>query len=82
MTSPDDKDLLKGTWWFPLRKFMPGWGLPVCWQGWVVLAVYLVLLVGPAPFVPRQYSGYYIGYSVALTLVLTVVIAKKGEPLR
>jgi hypothetical protein len=81
MSSPDDK-ILRGTWWFPLRKFMPGWGLPVCWQGWLVLGVYLVLLIGPAPFVPRLYSGYYIGYSVVITLVLTVVIAKKGEPLR
>lgn len=78
----DDKDLLKGTWWFPLRRYLPGWGLPVCWQGWLVLGGYLVLLFVPLPFLPRTLAGYYVAYVVMLTAALGIVMSKKGEPLR
>lgn len=84
MEPPGDRDLLKGTWWFPLRRYLPGWGLPICWQGWTVLVGYLVLLIGPCPFLLGWPKGHlvYVGYAVVLTLVLGVVMAKKGEPIR
>ena len=31
--------------WFPAKDYGWGWGPPVAWQGWVVLAVYLALVV-------------------------------------
>ena len=30
--------------WFPVKRYGWGWGLPVRWQGWVVLAAYLALV--------------------------------------
>ena len=32
-------------YWFPAKRYGWGWGLPSRWQGWVVLAIYAVLLV-------------------------------------
>jgi hypothetical protein len=78
----NDRELLKGTWWFPLRRFLPGWGLPVCWQGWLVLGGYVALLLLPLPFFPRRFAAYYVAYVFALTVTLAAVMAKKGEPLR
>jgi hypothetical protein len=31
------------TFWFPTKAYGWGWGLPVRWQGWVVLGSYFVL---------------------------------------
>jgi hypothetical protein len=78
----DEKELLRGTWWFPLRRYLPGWGLPVCWRGWLVLGGYVALLFVPLPFFPRRFAGYYVAYAVMLTVALGVVMSKKGEPLR
>jgi hypothetical protein len=84
MSAPDENndELLRGTWWFPVRRCLPGWGLPVCWQGWLVLGGYLALLIGPHLIFPRQFAAYYVAYAIALTVILAVVISKKGEPLR
>lgn len=84
MRHADDRDLLRGTWWFPLRRFLPGWGLPVCWQGWMVLAGYFALLIGARPFLPRKSDArlLYVAYAMLLTGVLAVVIWKKGERIR
>ena len=32
-------------YWFPRKKRGFGWGLPVTWQGWLVLGTYLVLVI-------------------------------------
>jgi hypothetical protein len=32
--------------WFPAKRYGWGWGLPVAWQGWVVLLAWLALFVG------------------------------------
>jgi hypothetical protein len=83
MKPSGDDDLLKGTWWFPLRRYLPGWGLPVCWQGWLVLAAYAVLLVAVCPLLPKRHFGVYIvSYLCALTSALFIVIWRKGEPPR
>ncbi len=73
--------ILQGTWWFPARRFLPGWGLPVRWQGWVVLAVYFALILGPAPFMHGRSPLYFLLYAFCLTMALGLVVAKKGEPL-
>jgi hypothetical protein len=79
MRGRDEKDLLEGTWWFPLRKYLPGWGLPVCWQGWAVLGGYVGLLGAPLPLLARRFAPYYAAYAVVLTVTLMFVISKKGE---
>jgi hypothetical protein len=79
MSVSEDKDLLQGTWWFPLRRRLPGWGLPVRWQGWLVFAAYFALLLGPAPILHGHLSGYFMTYALVLTVILGLVIVLKGE---
>ena len=31
-------------YWFPVKRYGWGWGLPIVWQGWVVLVAYTSLL--------------------------------------
>ena len=33
-------------YWFPAKRYGWGWGLPVRWQGWVVMAVFAASMLG------------------------------------
>jgi hypothetical protein len=66
--------------WFPAKKFGWGWGPPVCWQGWVVLLVYIALLVA-APWLvsPHKTLSGYIAYVTGISAVLIYICWRKGE---
>jgi drug/metabolite transporter (DMT)-like permease len=66
--------------WFPAKRYGWGWGLPVRWQGWLVFAAYLALLLGGLYYFKAQRSAAgVLVYVLALTAVLIVIIAIKGE---
>lgn len=73
----------KARYWFPAKRYGWGWGVPSCWQGWVVLIGYLVLsfagllLLRP----PTQVLPYAL-YQAALTSAFITICWKKGEPPR
>lgn len=71
----DDRDF-----WFPLKTYGWGWGLPVAWQGWVVLAVYAVTLALLAHWFPPQAQSrvFYAGALLA-TVALVAIVWLKGE---
>lgn len=70
-------------YWFPMKRYGWGWGLPNCWQGWVVLALYLVAMpAGALFFPPHQRLVEYLVYAHAVTLLLVLVCWLKGEPPR
>jgi lipoprotein signal peptidase len=64
--------------WFPTKKYGWGWGLPNCWQGWVVLTAYLVMLFGGA-FLISTDSRLYIAYAAVLSVILIIICYFKGE---
>ena len=70
--------------WFPVKTYGWGWGLPVKWQGWLVLVAYLVLLAGGIRFF--EGAADLLGLMIYLALLTTCLIAIciwKGErPLR
>jgi len=68
--------------WFPAKKYGWGWGPPCAWQGWVVMAVWLVLLGGGWLFIAPRSIGLFVGYAFVLGAVLFVVAWLKGEPPR
>lgn len=39
-----DKKFVRKRYWFPAKEYGYGWGLPVTWQGWLVIVAYLVLI--------------------------------------
>jgi hypothetical protein len=32
-------------YWFRAKRYGWGWGLPAKWQGWLILAVYVALII-------------------------------------
>jgi hypothetical protein len=65
--------------WFPAKRYGWGWGLPSCWQGWVVLAVWIILLVLSAwGFLP-QHPWFFEGAALILAAVLIATCWWKGE---
>lgn len=72
---------IQGTYWFPAKSYGWGWGLPATWQGWLVLAVFGVLIVvGVLLFPPATERNQFVGYLVALSAVLVIVCWITGEP--
>jgi hypothetical protein len=71
-------------YWFPVKTYGWGWGCPNCWQGWVVILAYVVLLGGGALVIEhsRRFAQFLTFYSVALSVVLVAVCWWKGEPPR
>lgn len=66
--------------WFPAKRYGWGWGLPGAWQGWVVLAAYLVMVVAGAVYIdpdeqPLLFTGWLLGFSALLGAVCWL----KGE---
>ncbi len=68
-------------YWFPAKRYGWGWGLPVVWQGWLVLSGFFALLaLGAVVLIPRHGELAFLGYSFALTLLLVGICVLKGEP--
>lgn len=70
--------------WFARRR--PGWGIgmPIAWQGWLLLASYLALLAGIKAL---DHSGWAAGKPIAFALFLPLtaiflVVAGKRTPRR
>jgi len=63
--------------WFAAKSYGIGWSMPVTWQGWVTVLVYLVVLLAGL----RMLSGSSerAVFIVGLTALLVVVVAWKGE---
>jgi hypothetical protein len=65
-------------YWFPAKKYGWGWGLPVCWQGWVVLAIWLACLFAGVLLV--KYSvALFVVYAIVLGAVFFSIVYLKGE---
>jgi hypothetical protein len=68
-------------YWFPVRPARNGWGwgLPVAWQGWVVLLVFFVVLIGGevalAPYGPLVLSTW----GLLMGALLLGIFFWKGE---
>ena len=70
-------------YWFPAKRYGWGWGVPSTWQGWVVLVVYVVLVLGGIPFVLVSIGHLaYMAYVAILTAALVAICWLTGEPPR
>jgi len=70
-------------YWFPAKRYGWGWGIPVTWQGWLVLALYAILLVaGVLLFPPHIETARFVVYVVVCSTLFTIVCWWKGEPPR
>jgi len=62
--------------WFHAKAFGYGWGLPASWQGWVVLILYILLVIGTARLGPGDIKLPVISI---LTVMFIIVVVFTGE---
>ena len=68
-------------YWFPAKRYGWGWGLPRTWQGWIVLAIYVVSIAAiVVAYPPRSGVARFVLLVVIFTLVLAAVCWITGEP--
>jgi hypothetical protein len=80
MTQPSNTP---AAYWFPAKRYGWGWGPPITWQGWVVMAVFVVLLAaGAIGLLPTYGQLVFMLYSLGLCAALVGVCWLKGEPPR
>ncbi len=71
----------KVTYWFPAKQYGWGWGVPVAWQGWAVLAIFTGLMVAGGLMLLPGYGPVVFGvYTAVLSILLIAVCWIKGEP--
>lgn len=69
-------------YWFRAKTYGWGWGLPLRWQGWAVLVLFVVLLaLGNVVFPPAVNLAQYLLYVAALSAVVVGICYAKGEPM-
>jgi hypothetical protein len=67
------------TIWFPAKKYGWGWGPPCCWQGWLVLLLWMaVMIIGSFALLPKHPVAFYIMVA-AMSLALITICWLKGE---
>jgi hypothetical protein len=68
-------------YWFPAKRYGWGWGFPTTWQGWLVIALYVVLIgAGAVVISPSGHPGVFAAYLTFLSFLLIAVCWAKGEP--
>jgi hypothetical protein len=68
--------------WFPAKQYGWGWGMPVAWQGWAVLTVWIGLVAAGASFLAgRNWVGFAIFMALMVALLIGICYAT-GEPPR
>jgi len=71
------------TYWFPAKRYGWGWGPPTAWQGWLVVVVFFMLVIGGAArLLPRHEEVKFALYTALLSALLVVVCWITGEPPR
>lgn len=70
-------------YWFPAKRYGWGWGLPITWQGWLSVAVFLGLAIAGLLIFPLKTApAAYVAYTAVLSGLLVAVAWLKGEPPR
>jgi hypothetical protein len=65
-----------GPEWFAPKRYGYGSGLPIAWQGWLVLLGYIVILAGFALTLRRQGPLEFVAAAIPLTVVFAVICAR------
>lgn len=63
--------------WFHPKDYGYGAGLPCSWQGWVLLAGYMALMIGVSLWLMPQRPGLAAGLMAVATVLLVIVCAAK-----
>lgn len=69
-----------GPEWFAPKRYGFGSGLPIAWQGWLVLGVYLAVVIGASVAVGERpvFVGAVIFAATVLLLLVTARTTRGG----
>ena len=73
MKNPPEKKI-----WFPAKRYGWGWGPPNCWQGWVVMLLWLALVIASMLLLNQQLA-WAVVCMCGLILLLILICYLKGE---
>ncbi|MEH6591419.1 MAG: hypothetical protein V7746_14255 [Halioglobus sp.] len=69
--------------WFPAKKYGWGWGFPCAWQGWVVLGLYILVVLGTVYSIsPDEQPLLFAVIVICATFALCLVCYLKGDKLK
>ena len=63
--------------WFAAKTFGYGAGLPIAWQGWVLLGVLIGGICAMTFTLMPAHPGYFYGGVIGINLLLLPIAAKK-----
>ena len=67
-------------YWFRARRYGWGWGLPITWQGWTVLGLWVgALILGRRYLIPHNMFAH-LAFAFAMGFLLLSICYKKGAP--
>ncbi len=69
-------------YWFPAKRYGWGWGLPVTWEGWTFLIIWMIAIITGARGLVGHHRVLYGLFIVAMIAVMLAVCYAKGEPPR
>lgn len=82
METPSNSNARK-TIWFPAKRYGYGWGIPCAWQGWAVLAVYLLGVIASSIWLlGNKLIWQHVATMFAMTVAFILICRWKGEALR
>jgi hypothetical protein len=70
----------KSPYWFSVKRYGYGWGLPCRWEGWAVFISWFLAVILAARYLA---PGHRIGFRILMVLMVAVLILVcywKGEP--
>jgi hypothetical protein len=66
--------------WFPAKRYGWGWGLPVKWQGWAALLLYVgIVILASLRFPPHRELPIFLAVVLLATLAFGLLCWWKGE---
>ena len=67
----------------PAKQQGWGWGLPTVWQGWAVMALFVLLLIaGSFVLRPEESLAGFFAFSLGASVIFITICYVKGEPPR
>jgi hypothetical protein len=73
----------KPHYWFAAKRYGWGWGLPLCWQGWVVYIVWIVTMSAAAVYLRHSVPLFVrLAFILGMSVLLLGICYWKGEPPR
>ena len=75
-------------YWFKRKRYGFGW-IPICWKGWLLIIIYLVIVVsGTLIYLPQygftesEASWIYFVFVTILSTILVIISSLKGPSLK